>query len=54
MGGLEHARAKLATAPLKVARDVRSYQVEAAFLRSAACQQLQASPLSPPLGASPH
>lgn len=37
MGELASARLKAVSAPLKLARDVRSYQVEAAFLGSRAC-----------------
>ena len=40
MGDLAHARLKAATAPNKVKRDVRSYQVEASFLGSEACAML--------------
>ena len=40
MSELEHARLKARTAPLKLARDTRSYAVEATFLGSAACEAL--------------
>jgi len=40
MSDLAHARSKLQSAPHKLTRDVKSYQVETAFLTSAACQQL--------------
>ena len=40
MAELEHARLKARTAPLKLARDTRSYAVEAGFLGSAACEAL--------------
>ena len=40
MGDLAHARLKAKTAPKKLARDVRSYTVENAFLGSRACQAL--------------
>ena len=40
MGDLQHARAKALAAPLKLARDVRSYSVESAFLGSAGCAAL--------------
>ena len=40
MGDLEHARQKALASPLKLARDVRSYAVEAALLGSSACTQL--------------
>ena len=40
IGDLEHARMKAKTAPLKLARDVKSYTVEAEFLGSEACSQL--------------
>jgi len=40
MNDLDHARAKLKTAPHKLARDVRSYQVECNFLTSEACKSL--------------
>lgn len=40
MGDLEHARLKARTAPLKLARDTKSYGVEASFLGSAACEAL--------------
>ena len=40
MGDLAHARLKAKTAPEKLARDVRSYEVEAAFLGSHACRAL--------------
>jgi len=43
MGDLEHARTKAKNAPLKLARDVRSYAVEAAFLASPACADLVSS-----------
>ena len=43
MGDLPHTRAKAAAAPLKVARDVRSYGVEAAFLASDAAAALRAA-----------
>ncbi|CAB9527927.1 3'(2'),5'-bisphosphate nucleotidase 1 [Seminavis robusta] len=39
MSDLAHARAKLASAPHKVTRDVHSYQVETNFLDSRACQE---------------
>jgi 3'-phosphoadenosine 5'-phosphosulfate (PAPS) 3'-phosphatase len=39
MSDLAHARDKLTSAPHKVIRDVRSYQVETAFLTSKACQE---------------
>lgn len=42
MGDLEHARQKALASPAKLARDVRSYAVEAGFLGSAACSQLGA------------
>ena len=38
MSDLSHARDKLISAPHKLIRDVRSYQVETAFLTSRACQ----------------
>ena len=40
MGDLAHARLKAKTAPKKLARDVKSYMVETAFLGSAACRAL--------------
>jgi Ser/Thr protein kinase RdoA (MazF antagonist) len=40
MSSLAHARLKQRTAPQKLARDVESYRVEAAFLASAACAAL--------------
>eukprot|EP00929_Paragymnodinium_shiwhaense_P049312 TRINITY_DN24880_c0_g1_i3.p1 TRINITY_DN24880_c0_g1~~TRINITY_DN24880_c0_g1_i3.p1 ORF type:complete len:842 (+),score=162.18 TRINITY_DN24880_c0_g1_i3:62-2587(+) len=40
MGDLEHTRAKAKSAPMKLARDVKSYEVEARFLGSSACAQL--------------
>jgi hypothetical protein len=40
MRDLAHARAKITAAPHKLARDVRSYEVETGFLRSQACAQL--------------
>ena len=43
MGDLEHARKKALASPLKLARDVKSYAVEAAFLKSAGCEQLSAA-----------
>jgi len=43
MGDLEHVRLKARTAPLKIARDVRSYEVEVGFLGSAACRELSAA-----------
>merc|ERR1719192_632867 len=43
IGDLAHARMKAKTAPQKLARDVRSYTVEAEFLGSAACGQLVAA-----------
>ena len=39
MSDLAHARDKLKNAPHKLVRDVRSYQVETAFLTSKACQE---------------
>ena len=39
MADLDHARAKLKTAPHKLVRDVKSYQVETSFLTSRACQE---------------
>ena len=39
MADLDHARAKLETAPHKLIRDVKSYQVETSFLTSRACQE---------------
>jgi len=38
MANLDHARDKLKTAPHKLIRDVRSYQVETSFLTSNACK----------------
>jgi len=38
MSNLSHARDKLTSAPHKISRDVKSYQVETAFLTSKACQ----------------
>ncbi len=43
MGDLEHVRLKARTAPMKIARDVRSYEVEVGFLGSAACRELGAA-----------
>ena len=43
MGDLEYARSKAATAPLKVARDVESYAVEAAFLACASGAEVAAA-----------
>ncbi|KAL1507956.1 hypothetical protein AB1Y20_007560 [Prymnesium parvum] len=43
MAELEAAALKARVAPLKLARDVRSYAVEAAFLASAACARLRAA-----------
>jgi 3'-phosphoadenosine 5'-phosphosulfate (PAPS) 3'-phosphatase len=43
MQDLDHVRLKLETAPEKVARDTTSYQVEAAFLGSAACSRFCAA-----------
>ena len=43
MGDLEHARSKALAQPMKLARDVRSYEVEASFLRSAAARRLATS-----------
>eukprot|EP00536_Pseudo-nitzschia_multiseries_P008805 jgi/Psemu1/288039/fgenesh1_pg.231_\ len=40
MANLDHARDKLKTAPHKLTRDVRSYQVETSFLTSDACKHL--------------
>ena len=40
MADLAHARDKLTSAPHKLVRDVKSYQVETAFLTSKACQSL--------------
>mmetsp|Transcript_25033 Transcript_25033/g.69034 ORF Transcript_25033/g.69034 Transcript_25033/m.69034 type:complete len:852 (-) Transcript_25033:3662-6217(-) len=40
MANLDHARDKLKTAPHKLTRDVRSYQVETSFLTSNACKYL--------------
>ena len=40
MSDLQHVQLKAKTAPRKIARDVRSYAVEAAFLNSAAVEQL--------------
>jgi thiamine kinase-like enzyme len=40
MSDLSHARGKLKTAPHKLVRDVKSYQVETSFLTSKACQYL--------------
>lgn len=42
MADLSHARDKLATAPHKLVRDVKSYQVETSFLTSTACKNLVA------------
>lgn len=39
MADLPHARDKLTSAPHKLIRDVRSYQVDTSFLTSRACQQ---------------
>jgi 3'-phosphoadenosine 5'-phosphosulfate (PAPS) 3'-phosphatase/thiamine kinase-like enzyme len=39
-GHLDHARVKLKTAPHKLVRDVKSYQVETSLLASQACQQV--------------
>lgn len=41
MRDLPHARAKFLDAPAKLTRDVKSYAVEAAFLRSGACELLR-------------
>ncbi|VEU39548.1 unnamed protein product [Pseudo-nitzschia multistriata] len=40
MANLDHARDKLKTAPHKLVRDVKSYQVETSFLTSYACKYL--------------
>ncbi len=40
MADLPHVQLKMRTAPEKIARDVKSYQVEAAFLGSRACSEL--------------
>ena len=40
MADLTHAKNKLLTAPHKLTRDVKSYQVETSFLTSKACKQL--------------
>ena len=40
MGDLEYCRNKAKVAPLKIARDARSYGVEASFLASRACAEL--------------
>lgn len=37
---LDHARAKMKTAPHKLIRDVKSYKVETSFLASKACKQV--------------
>lgn len=47
MRDLKHARAKVTTVPHKLARDVRSYAVETAFLRSQAIARLAAAPGGP-------
>jgi hypothetical protein len=39
---LDHAREKLVTAPFKLVRDAKSYQVVASFLTSKACEELMA------------
>eukprot|EP00178_Gracilaria_changii_P019456 TRINITY_DN563_c0_g1_i2.p1 TRINITY_DN563_c0_g1~~TRINITY_DN563_c0_g1_i2.p1 ORF type:complete len:789 (-),score=146.74 TRINITY_DN563_c0_g1_i2:10988-13354(-) len=39
MDELEHVRYKMKTAPHKLIRDVRSYEVEAGFLNTAACKR---------------
>jgi len=49
MGDLEAVRAKALAAPLKLARDVNSYRVEAAFLASAACRELVAAGVAAPV-----
>lgn len=41
MADLDHVRLKAASAPFKLARDMRSYAVEAAFLSSAAAEALE-------------
>eukprot|EP00177_Eucheuma_denticulatum_P001315 GFKZ01002388.1.p1 GENE.GFKZ01002388.1~~GFKZ01002388.1.p1 ORF type:complete len:809 (-),score=110.08 GFKZ01002388.1:420-2765(-) len=43
MKDLEHVRLKARTAPHKLERDVKSYQVETAFLNSNACDELRAA-----------
>ena len=65
MSDLDHARSKLRTAPHKLSRDVRSYQVETAFLSGEACQRglreeagvhvarLYGSDLRPRIGSDP-
>ena len=40
MGEMEHVRMKAKHAPMKLARDVNSYSVEAGFLASQACKQI--------------
>ena len=52
MGDLEAVRAKALAAPLKLARDVNSYRVEAAFLASAACRELVAAGVAAPAATS--
>ena len=49
MGDLASARDKALAAPFKLQRDVRSYAVEAAFLKSAACAQLASAGVRVPL-----
>ncbi|CAN8075912.1 unnamed protein product [Agarophyton chilense] len=41
MDELEHVRYKMKMAPHKLSRDVRSYQVEAAFLKTAECKRFR-------------
>ena len=43
MRDLPHVAKKASTTPLKLSRDITSYQVEAAFLSSAACKKLSYS-----------
>lgn len=43
MKDLEHVRLKARTAPHKLERDVKSYQVETAFLNSKACEELRSA-----------
>lgn len=49
MGNLEYMRTKQVTQPLKIARDSKSYAVEASFLASEACKALEEAGIGVPI-----